>query len=120
MQSCFIAKDYKRPELKTADLYRNEVVSTDTTSLANTWNKIFTDSLARLYFKRITKQFRYPHCHAKYCSGTATMKQGKAGYFPSLSVGTDWTHQMLSKNSQFEHSFKIEYRSIPISRKPFS
>jgi hypothetical protein len=31
MQSCFIAKDYKRPELKTADLYRNEVVSTDTT-----------------------------------------------------------------------------------------
>jgi hypothetical protein len=33
MQSCFIAKDYKRPELKTADLYRNEVVSTDTTSL---------------------------------------------------------------------------------------
>jgi hypothetical protein len=34
MQSCFIAKDYKRPELKTADLYRNEVVSTDTTSLA--------------------------------------------------------------------------------------
>jgi hypothetical protein len=34
MQSCFIAKDYKRPELKTADLYRNEVVSTDTT-LAN-------------------------------------------------------------------------------------
>jgi hypothetical protein len=27
---------------------------------------------------------------------------------------------MLSKNSQFEHSFKIEYRSIPISRKPFS
>jgi outer membrane protein TolC len=31
----------------------------------------------------------------------ATMKQGKAGYFPSLSVGTDWTHQMLSKNSQF-------------------
>jgi hypothetical protein len=27
MQSCFI-KDYKRPELKTADLYR-EVVSTD-------------------------------------------------------------------------------------------
>jgi hypothetical protein len=46
MQSCFIAKDYKRPELKTADLYRNEVVSTDTTSLANmVWNKIFTDSL---------------------------------------------------------------------------
>jgi outer membrane protein TolC len=65
------------------------------------WDKIFTDSLARLYFKRITKQFRYPHCHAKYCSGTSYYEAGKAGYFPSLSVGTDWTHQMLSKNSQF-------------------
>jgi outer membrane protein TolC len=37
----------------------------------------------------------------------ATMKQGKAGYFPSLSVGTDWTHQMLSKTVSLEHSFKI-------------
>jgi hypothetical protein len=46
MQSCFVAKDYKRPELKTADLYRNEVVSTDTISLANvSWDKVFTDPL---------------------------------------------------------------------------
>jgi hypothetical protein len=52
MQSCFIAKDYKRPELKTADLYRNEVVSTDTTSLANIWNKIFTDSLCKAIFQK--------------------------------------------------------------------
>jgi NodT family efflux transporter outer membrane factor (OMF) lipoprotein len=29
------------------------------------------------------------------------MKQGKAGYFPTLSAGADWTHQELSKNSQF-------------------
>jgi outer membrane protein TolC len=48
----------------------------------------------------------------------ATMKQGKSG-LPSLSVGTDWTHQMLSKTVSLEHSFKIRYRSIPISRKPF-
>jgi hypothetical protein len=26
---------------------------------------------------------------------------------PSLSVGTDWTHQMLSKKVSLEHSFKI-------------
>ena len=31
MQSCFVAKEYKRPELKTENLYRNEVVATDTT-----------------------------------------------------------------------------------------
>src|SRR5690606_29607204 len=31
----------------------------------------------------------------------ATMKQGRAGYVPTLSLGADWTHQELSKNSQF-------------------
>jgi hypothetical protein len=66
MQSCFIAKDYKRPELKTADLYRNEVVSTDTTSLANMVGIKFSPILfARLYFKRKQLKHRYPHCHAK-------------------------------------------------------
>jgi NodT family efflux transporter outer membrane factor (OMF) lipoprotein len=28
------------------------------------------------------------------------MKQGKEGYFPTLSAGADWTHQELSRNSQ--------------------
>jgi hypothetical protein len=43
----------------------------------------------------------------KYCSGTGYYEAVKAGYFPSLSVGTDWTHQMLSKTVSLEHSFKI-------------
>jgi multidrug efflux system outer membrane protein len=103
MQSCFIAKDYKRPELKTADLYRNEVVSTDTTSLANmAWNKIFTDSLLQGYIsKGLQNNLDIRIAMQNIVAAQATMKQGKAGYFPSLSVGTDWTHQMLSKNSQF-------------------
>jgi hypothetical protein len=48
----------------------------------------------------ISKAYRIicPHCYAKkHCTAQATMK--KAGYFPSLSVGTDWTHQELSKQS---------------------
>jgi hypothetical protein len=36
----------------------------------------------------------------------ATMKQ-ENGLLSSLSVGTDWTHQMLSKTVSLEHSFKI-------------
>jgi NodT family efflux transporter outer membrane factor (OMF) lipoprotein len=31
----------------------------------------------------------------------ANMKQGRAAYFPSLGLGSDWTHQELSRNSQF-------------------
>jgi NodT family efflux transporter outer membrane factor (OMF) lipoprotein len=103
MQSCFVAKDYKRPELKTADLYRNEVVSTDTTSLANvSWDKIFTDPLLQGYIsKGLQNNLDIRIAMQNIVAAQATMKQGKAGYFPSLSVGTDWTHQELSKNSQF-------------------
>ncbi|WP_339920106.1 efflux transporter outer membrane subunit [uncultured Flavobacterium sp.] len=103
MQSCFVAKDYKRPELKTADLYRNEVVSTDTNSLANvSWDKIFTDPLLQGYIsKGLQNNLDIRIAMQNIVAAQATMKQGKAGYFPSLSVGTDWTHQELSKNSQF-------------------
>jgi NodT family efflux transporter outer membrane factor (OMF) lipoprotein len=103
MQSCFVAKDYKRPELKTADLYRNEVVSTDTTSLANlSWDKIFTDPLLQGYIsKGLQNNLDIRIAMQNLVAAQATMKQGKAGYFPTLSVGTDWTHQELSRNSQF-------------------
>ncbi|MEZ7505009.1 efflux transporter outer membrane subunit [Flavobacterium sp. Arc2] len=103
MQSCFVAKDYKRPELKTADLYRNEVVSTDTTSLANvSWDKIFTDPLLQGYIsKGLQNNLDVRIAMQNIVAAQATMKQGKAGYFPSLSVGTDWTHNIISKNSQF-------------------
>ena len=53
MQSCFVAKKYNRPELKTENLYRTEVVSNDTTSLANVaWDAVFTDPLLQAYIKK--------------------------------------------------------------------
>ncbi|MFT5244058.1 MAG: multidrug efflux system outer membrane protein [Psychroserpens sp.] len=102
-QSCFVAKEYERPELKTENLYRNEVLSTDTTSLANvSWDKIFTDPILQGYIsKGLQNNLDVRIAMQNIVAAQATMKQGKAGYFPSLSVGTDWTHQMLSKNSQF-------------------
>ncbi|HJS00013.1 MAG TPA: efflux transporter outer membrane subunit [Flavobacterium sp.] len=102
LQSCFVAKDYKRPELKTADLYRNEVVSTDTISFASTaWDKIFTDPLLQVYIKKgLDNNLDIRIAMQNLAAAEATMKQGKSGYFPTLSVGADWTHQELSKNSQ--------------------
>lgn len=103
LQSCFVAKEYKRPEFKTADLYRNEVVSTDTISFANvSWDKIFTDPLLQGYIKKgLTNNLDVRIAMQNLAAAEATMKQGKAGYFPTLSAGADWTHQELSKNSQF-------------------
>lgn len=102
MQSCFVAKDYKRPEMQTENLYRNEVVSTDTTSLASvSWDKFFTDPHLQGYIsKGLKNNLDIRIAMQNIAAAEATMKQGKAGYFPTLSAGTDWTHQKISKNSQ--------------------
>lgn len=102
MQSCFVAKNYDRPELKTENLYRTEVVSTDTTSLANvSWDKVFTDPTLQGYIKTgLQNNLDIRIAMQNIVAAEATMKQGKAGYLPTFSVGADWTHQELSKNSQ--------------------
>ena len=103
VQSCFVAKDYKRPELKTENLYRNQVVSTDTLSFANVaWDKVFTDPLLQGYIQKgLDNNLDVKIAIQNIVAAEAVMKQGKAGYFPTFSTGADWTHQELSKNSQF-------------------
>ena len=102
IQSCFVAKEYERPELKTANLYRNAVVTTDTASLAAiSWDKVFTDPLLQKYIsKGLENNLDIRIAMQNLVAAEATMKQGKAGYFPTLTATTDWTHQTISKNSQ--------------------
>ena len=102
IQSCFVAKEYERPELKTANLYRNAVVTTDTASLAAiSWDKVFTDPLLQKYIsKGLKNNLDIRIAMQNLVAAEATMKQGKAGYFPTLTATTDWTHQTISKNSQ--------------------
>ncbi len=103
MQSCFTAKTYERPDLKTDNLYRMETVSTDTTSLGDlAWNKLFTDPILQEYInKGLQNNLDIRIAMQNIAASEAYMKQGKAGYFPSIGLGADWTHQELSRNSQF-------------------
>lgn len=103
MQSCFTAKTYERPEVKTDNLYRMETVSTDTTSLGDlAWNNLFTDAILQEHInKGLQNNLDIRIAMQNIAASEAYMKQGKAGYFPTLGLGADWTHQELSKNSQF-------------------
>lgn len=103
MQSCFTAKTYERPQVQTDNLYRMETVSTDTTSLGDlAWNKLFTDPQLQEYIhKGLQNNLDIRMAMQNIAASEAYMKQGKAGYFPSIGLGADWTHQELSKNSQF-------------------
>jgi multidrug efflux system outer membrane protein len=107
LQSCLVAKDHTKPNIKAENLYRTEVVSNDTVSMADaSWDKIFTDPILQGHIKKgLEHNFDIRFAMQNIIAAEANLKQGKAGYFPTLSVGTDWTHQELSKNSQLGSLF---------------
>ncbi|MXN91384.1 efflux transporter outer membrane subunit [Flavobacterium sp. Sd200] len=102
LQSCFVAKEYKRPDVKAENLYRTEVQVQDSTSLADiSWDKIFTDNLLQGHIKKgLTNNFDIRVAVQNIVAAEAYLKQGKAGYQPTFNLGADWTHQELSNNSQ--------------------
>lgn len=103
MHSCFVAKNYERPQVKTDNLYRTEQTLTDSTSLGNlSWDKLFTDPILQGHInKGLKNNLDIRIAMETINAANANMKQGKAGYFPTLGLGADWTHQILSRNSQF-------------------
>jgi NodT family efflux transporter outer membrane factor (OMF) lipoprotein len=105
MQSCFVAKEYEAPNVTTDNLYRTE--NSDTTSLAMlSWDQLFTDPILQ---KHITQSLQnnldLQIAIQNIAAAEATMKQGKAGYLPSITGNLTYTHQELSKNSQFGAAF---------------
>lgn len=106
-QSCFVAKDYKRPDIKAENLYRTEVVAQDSTSLADvSWEKLFTDPVLQQHIKKgLQNNFDIRIAMQNIAVAEASLKQAKAGYFPTLNANADWTHQELSRNSQFGRIF---------------
>jgi len=103
LQSCFAAKEYKKPDnIKGENLYRTDIVSQDTVSMADvSWDKIFTDPVLQEYIKTgLQNNFDIRIAMQNIIAAEANLKQGKAGYFPTLSLGADWTHIQQSKNSQ--------------------
>ena len=102
LQGCFAAKEYKRPDVKAENLYRTEIVSQDTVSMADiSWEKMFTDPILQGYIKQgLQSNFDLRIAIQNIVAAEANVKQGKAGYLPTFSLGADWTHIEQSKNSQ--------------------
>lgn len=102
LQGCFAAKEYKRPDVKAENLYRTEVVSQDTVSMADvSWEKMFPDPILQGHIKKgLQNNFDIRIAIQNVVAAEAGMKQGKAGYLPTVNLGADWTHIEQSKNSQ--------------------
>ncbi|WP_053970933.1 efflux transporter outer membrane subunit [Mangrovimonas sp. ST2L15] len=108
LQSCFVAKEYQRPEFEeTTNLYRTDNLPQDSLSMADvSWKEMFTDPYLIQYIEEgLQNNLDIRVAIQQMAAAEAYMKQGKAGYLPSLSAGASMTHQELSKNSQFGSFF---------------
>ncbi len=108
LQSCFVAKDYVRPELQETEyLYRTDNLPQDSLSLADvSWKDMFTDTHLKQYIEEgLQNNLDIRVAMQQITAAEAYMKQGKAGYLPSLNGNASVTYQELSKNSQFGSFF---------------
>ncbi|MBF03330.1 MAG: hypothetical protein CMP76_08545 [Flavobacterium sp.] len=106
LQSCFVAKNYEAPKITTDKLYRTEL-SIDSTSIAMlSWKELFSDALLQGYINEgLENNLDMQIALQNITASEAMMKQGKAGYFPTLTANATWTHQETSENSQFGRLF---------------
>lgn len=104
LSSCYVAKEYQRPELNTANLYRTDyltdsvTIAMDSTSLANiSWRNLFTDPLLQDYIQQaLNNNVDIRIALQSVEAAEAYLKQAKAAYYPTLDASLNYT---LSKNS---------------------
>ncbi|WP_268224772.1 efflux transporter outer membrane subunit [Sinomicrobium oceani] len=104
MQACFVAKTYERPEVQEAEgRYRTDELPQDSLSMADvSWEELFTDPYLQGYIRTgLENNLDVRIAIQQIVAAEAYMKQGKAGYLPTLSVGVDASRQFISKNSLF-------------------
>lgn len=117
-QACFVAREYNRPELEEVQtLYRTDMLPADTTSVATlSWRDIFSDNLLTSYIDEgLENNLDIRIAIQRLAVAKSYMKQGKAGYLPSLQARASMTHQQLAANSQFGSFFDGAIQQFELS-----
>lgn len=107
LQSCFVAKNYERPEIETENLYRTDQISLDSTSLGMvSWRDLFDDPILKGHIeKALTNNLDIRVAIQQIAATEAYLKQGKAGNYPTLGINATATRTENSENSQFGSVF---------------
>ena len=89
------------PEGVSEKLFRTDNIPTDSLSSATvSWRNIFTDPLLQQYInKALTNNLDVRMAVQSVQSAQAYLKQSKAAYIPTLSVGADYTRSTNSINA---------------------
>lgn len=102
--SCMARKEYERPKnVVDEKLFRTDMLPSDSTTIANiSWKEIFTDPILQGHIsKALENNLDIRIALQSIGSAEAYLKQSKAAYQPTLSVGPNYTFQTQSINTQF-------------------
>lgn len=101
MQSCFVAKDYKKPSVDTANLYRQDSLSTDSTSIGNiSWKQFFQDPVLQSTIEKgLKSNIDINLAIQNIVASRAYLAQAREGNIPVIGIGADYSRQDPSKNS---------------------
>ena len=118
LQSCFTAKTYERPSVETENLYRTDNLRQDSISFATvSYKDLFTDSYLKTYIERgLQNNLDIRIALQNIAAAEAYVKQGKAGYLPTLNGAASATRTAKnSENGQFGALFTQPYNQFEMS-----
>ncbi len=103
MVSCKVGQSYKRQnDVVDEKLFRTDMLPKDSVSIASlSWKEIFTDSILQKHISKALENNLDIRIALQNISSTeAYLKQSKAAYWPTLSVGPDYSFNTSSLNTQ--------------------
>lgn len=104
LSSCMTRKEYERPVgVVDEKLFRTDQLPQDSTNIANvSWKEIFTDPVLQKHIsKALDNNLDIRIALQNITSAEAYLRQTKAAYQPTLTVGPGYTFQTQSLNTQF-------------------
>ncbi len=104
LSSCMTREKYERPkELLSENLFRTDLIPKDSLSIATTsWQEIFTDAVLQKHIQKgLDNNLDIRIALQNIAAAESYLKQSKAAYLPTISVGPNYTFQTQSLNTQF-------------------
>lgn len=102
--SCHTRQNYQRAnDMVDEKLFRTDALPKDSLSMASlSWKEIFTDAVLQKHIaKALENNLDIRIALQNIASAEAYLKQSKAAYQPTISVGPDYSFNTSSLNTQF-------------------
>ncbi|MBU8883591.1 efflux transporter outer membrane subunit [Kaistella sp. DKR-2] len=102
VSSCMTREKYERPKEANENLFRTDLLPKDSSTIATvSWREIFTDPVLQKHIAQgLENNLDIRIALQNIVAAESYLKQSKAAYQPTLSVGPSYTFQTQSLNTQ--------------------